>query len=65
MASPQKRVGCFPSSPGEAREQPIRQDLDGGHPSPEKEKGRKLDIEKLVQFVKGDPGSCLELSNSI
>ena len=39
----------------ETRELPIRQDLDGGYPFPEREKEgrRKVDIEKRIRFMKG------------
>lgn len=52
---------------GEAREQPIREVLGRGHPSPETEKEgrRKVDIEKLVKVIKGDSGFCSEISNSV
>lgn len=40
--------------------------MEGGRPSPEREKeGRKVDIEKLVLFIKGDSETSSELNNSI
>ena len=34
-------------------------------PTQKRKRGKKSDVEKLVPFRKGDPGSCSELSNSI